>query len=405
MCDRKGTLGRSKCESYLRLFGGGNLGGVCVAVLALVFYIGPSHADGQSSRPDEPPFVYIMNENGVPQSAEQVRIPDGLIDAVAQAEVALQLDDNIGKGALIYRVRSSDGRPFEATTERHYLTPGHVGYIPKRLKAGEPAIEVMGHGQVFELRVIAPGYDTFTRRAILRRDQIILWDDIILEPLSPTATATIRGIVRFEDNADPNGMLIQVDGDPSGFVAADGRFVASGLRSGEIRVSTLKQGYYGLFSTVEVKRGGTATCELRGYLERAARVRWVFQPDETRNLMDNVQSGIATLSPTRLHRVSFEGGFRQVRDKSDFFIEQKDDKLTIVNCDQTGPIGPGFIHVKDSLFDQITEAPEGAYWYVKHEIQPGFIFVFRCYDGKHFAKMEILQVGTAAEIGDLTGGD
>jgi len=362
-------------------------------------------ARAQKSQPPGSGFVYVLNEGGTPQPAERIRFPEGLIDAIAKAEVELSLDENVQKGALVFCARAADGREFVALAELHYVGPWHGGYRPQRITDNDGVTFVERHGDATELRIIASGYDTFSRRTIFRANRIVIWDDILLQPLTPATAATIRGTVWLEDEKDLEGIPVSVDGETRDTTDAKGRFTLTGVRSGEIHLDAHKPGYTGTWVNIGVTRGGTANCEIRGYKIRSAEITWVYQSDGTRNLNGNHESGTAIIGPPGMTRIRFDNGFGQVNSNSDFFVEQEKDKLFIRNFDQCGPPGPGFIEIKNNSFDRVTEAPNTGYQSDRRELRPGAVYVFRCYDGKHFAKMEILKVGTAAEIADPVGRD
>ena len=296
-------------------------------------------------------------------------------------------------GALVYRIHSEDKFLGEARTEFHWTGKGRGGYRPEDV--GEEEIKVIfdRDGQSAQLQVTHPEYHEFRRPVIFKKGRVIVWDDIVLERVTADTAATVTGKVYLEDDANPEDIRVWGGSRCTTRTNEKGDFVLTGLRSGKITVSARKPGYYGLRTTVFVSKGGTAACELNGYRTRKAKVRWVFQPDGSKNFAnDNIVSGTAIVQDGVQDRVSFSKGFKQVRRESDFFIYQKNDKLVIRNFDSRGGENRPVLMEVHSSFDDVTEA--GDFGSRSHNLTlgAGKVYVFRCYDGKHYAKMEILEI-------------
>lgn len=349
-----------------------------------------------SLRPD---FRYVVNQDGLPQTADEVVIPRALIETVAEAEIALSLDENTGLGAIVFRVVGLDRRPFGATVEIEYMTPGQIGVLSKKVKAGDADSFYTRHGMAYELRAFAPGYETITRKFILTRDQIIIWDDLVLEPIPVREGGIVDGIASFEDGSRPNDLLILVDGDSAAFADPVGRFSVTGLRTGNVSISAERPGYYGLETRVQVTRPLRSNCKLFGFVGRVAVVRWTYQPDGSRDFRNGTLSGTLNLkhSPDRGYAL----GNRNLtkRYEGDFFVRQEQDKLQIIVYEQPGPEKPGMAHICGVPFDDVGEVPDVPLEAAGQEMRPGDVFVFRCFDRKHFAKIEVLEIATEIELG------
>ncbi len=292
-------------------------------------------------------------------------------------------------GAFIYRVHSEDENFGEARTELR-LTRG--GYRPDEISEGQTKVIFDRDGRSAELRVIHPKYHEFRRPVVFQKGKVIVWDDIVLERVSPENSCTVKGTVHLEDDADAKAIRVS-SGNTSTTTDANGAFTLAGLRSGEVRIRARKPDYYGLYTNVNTTRGQTATCELNGYRTRKAKVRWVYQPDGSKDFAnDNILSGTAVLQARVLDQVSFAAGFKKVYGKSDLFVHQTGNSLIMRNTDVRGKNGPGILET-DKIFDDIAEAPDSGYDdRPKYTLQAGNVYVIRCYDGQHYAKMEVLEI-------------
>lgn len=205
---------------------------------------------------------------------------------------------------------------------------------------------------------------------------------------------SLEGRVYLEDDADPGDIRVKVRGvDVMTRTDENGEFVLPGLDIGEVRVSAFKDGFYGLYAKAVVLEGETVSCEIVGHRIRKAKVRWVYQPDGSKDLSgDNIVGGTSILEARVLDRVSFGQGFKQVGAYSDFLMYQKADKLGIRNFDsRSGDDRPVLMEVESS-FDELIEVGEIGSLGQSRTISAGKVFVFRCFDGKHYAKMEIVEI-------------
>ena len=320
-------------------------------------------------------------------------------EAIAQAKVELKKEEHADEGALVYRIRSRDGKLALARTALYNTTPGYAGHRPGRATEGETVTAFGRNHKMFDLRITAPGYHELVRSGVFRKGKVIAWKDLRLEPVTGATAGTIDGIVRLEGGADADGVRVIVRGYPP--VAADthGRFRFTGIGSGSVSVSTTKKGYIVGRETVEVTRGRVASCELTMYRQRSVQVRWAYQPKESRDLIGGVTTGTGLVSPNGLHRVSFAKGFVQVTGKSDFFVHQDEDKLIIKNFDARFQ-GPGMMELHGVPFDKVKQAPQADYGTMPITLREGGVYVLRTYDGKHYAKMEVTGLFDGISTGE-----
>lgn len=247
--------------------------------------------------------------------------------------------------------------------------------------------------RLIDLRFLSHGYETIKKEVFINGGDILMWDDLVLQPISRRSAATVAGRVTLESNADPAGAVIVINGSDVAVADDDGYFVAYPVAPGDLRVSVTKAGYDSTPENVHVKPGETATRNLRAYRYRYAHVRWVYQPDGSRDFTCGTEAGESWLSITGLNRISFAKGFSEVNGRSDFFVYQDGDKLRYKHFDQTGYDPQGSVYLDDVDFDALDEAPKDGYdRRRKMCLHPGMVIVVACYDGKHFGKLQVLEI-------------
>ena len=319
--------------------------------------------------------------------------------AIAQAKVELKKEEHAAEGALVYRIRSRDGKLALARTALHNTTPGYGGHRPGKAAEGETVTAFGRNHRMFDLRINAPGYHELVRSGVFRKGKVVAWDDLELEPVTAATAGTIDCIVQLEGGADAGGVRLIAHGYPQAVTDTLGRFRFTGLGAGSLLISASKKGYIADYDTVEVSRGGVTACELMIYRQRSAQVRWAYQPKESRDLIGGVTTGSGLVSPKGLGRVSFAKGFVQVTGKSDFFVHQDEDKLIIKNFDASFQ-GPGMMELHGVPFDKVKEAPQADYGTTPITMREGGVYVLRTYDGKHYAKMEVTGLFDGISTGE-----
>lgn len=348
-----------------------------------------------------PQLLYVVNSDGVTQRREQVVIPEGMEDAVIEAEERLQRQGNENFGALVFRVRAPNGEQLAADTELQVIiaTQGNGGYIQERVPAGRTGVYAWDGNRRYELRVRSRGFELWSRKTSFKPGHILIWDDIVVSPLDSKRAGIISGTVWLEGDSELGGIPISADSEEVTETDDQGVFVATGIRPGTVRLSAYKCGYLNLFCQVKLEPGGSAVCDLEGRQERFALVRWAYQPRESRSLGRDATSGRTTISDRGLSRISFAEGFQQSKSGNpDFEIIQNKDKLFIQGTYKKDGGRAGFVEVKGVAFDELLEAPETEYRGSMRELQPGDVLVFRCADLKHFAKIEVLSIAVVSGV-------
>lgn len=345
----------------------------------------------------DPPSV-TQNDNI--QETRKKPVPkrkfDTLAQAIAHAEDELLIDYSRKTAAIVYSFTTPDDQPVIARTKLQYVGKGRGGYRPGKASTSEYVlllVFLMRITEPVELHIVAPGFEKHIGRAILRPGGLTIWNDIVLEPITARSGASVAGRVWLEDeDASVEGLVIYVDDEAVAFTDADGDFFAHTVRAGELFVSSKKQGYVGLVAKVHVAPGHEQSCELFGYRRRFARVRWIYQPNGTRDFEDGIRSGTAVLTPGELSRVSFAKGFKNVNRASDFYVIQRQDRLLFYHVDGSSGTMPGSMRIKETSLDELTEAPKSGYVRLQFTLVPGDLYVFRGFGGKHYGMMEVLDV-------------
>jgi hypothetical protein len=330
---------------------------------------------------------------------------DSLEAALAAADIELRRAHRLGVATIIYAARTHDDRGFRGSAELRSVDPSGGGYIPGTLSGGEYILQpifVFRSTRAVELHILVPGYERFLRRAILRDGDMLVWDDILLDPLTARTTGSIGGRVWLEDeNEELGGIVISVDGEAAAFADDAGYFVLDRVRGGKVTVAATTAGYTSLTEEVEVVPGRQEACLLRGFRRRFAPLRWAYQPDGTRVFDRNVQAGEAVLTAGRLQGVTFGRCFAQSDARSELFVVQKADRLVVHFG--AGPERSAALRMAGRSMGEIHEVPESGYTQSPWTLRPGDLVAFRCHDGAHYAMMEVIEITDRQPTNPETG--
>lgn len=366
--------------------------GVCLGLLTLSTNRALAAGDDNSS----PARTNVIGDTNIPTIEPPGELDPLMAKALRDAEDLLDKGDRQCRAVLVYRVATRDAKIVKF--ESQMMTVGASGTKPGTGLSGEPVVAcraVHRDAAGVELVLRADGYRDFRRTGVLRENQVTIWDDIELSDLLQEGVGLIKGIILLEDKGDVSDVKVLLRGH-SVTTDNEGRFEFKDVPPGENRISASIRGYVGLYTRVEVKPKNEHTVELRGYWPRFARVRWAYQPDGSRNLSKSVQQGTALVDSTQLSRIGFEAGFKNVMGKSDFGVRQDGDKLMLSLID--GRANQAFAALKDTKFDDVQSVPENVLFSNKAvTLEPGHTYIIRTFDGKHYAKLEVLELIDAAE--------
>jgi len=322
-------------------------------------------------------------------------VSESLRPFVRQARAALLEKKHAGFGALVYHVRAIGVRHDAITPCLHYIDDRRRGTIDRgNTEEGPVWTAYEPRGQRMEIKFTAPGHHATTRQVEFRAGHVDVWD-IVLEPVTLESGARVTGSVWLEDDDDPAGITVKASyvlPESKTVTDADGRFSFLGLPSGLLHVRATKEGYVGLSASFEAQKRSEFVCPLRGFRQRTAAVRWAYQPAGSRRFSgDKLEEGASVLSGGAHHGMSFAPRLDAADGEGDFGIVQTEDQL-VLSCFGPAQDSPGVLQLARTCFDDITEAPQDGYATGRIPLKTGDVFILRCSDGKHYAKMEVLAI-------------
>lgn len=233
------------------------------------------------------------------------------------------------------------------------------------------------------------GYHTIRHSFDVAQGDVRVFDDLVLERATKENGADTTGRVWLEGEGDLEGIEVRMGGAKTK-TNKKGQFHLKGLAAGEMGLMGTKRGYFFPRVRVDLQRGSRKVSVLKGYLERKVRVRWAFQSDGTRNLSDDLQGGETILGNERYTRISFADGFVESRRNNDFQMMQVKDELILEQYG--GSRDTGFIRLADIAFDEVLQAPSVKYDHKRASMREGDIFIFKTHGGKHYGKLEVLEI-------------
>ncbi|MCB9849767.1 MAG: carboxypeptidase regulatory-like domain-containing protein [Phycisphaerales bacterium] len=311
---------------------------------------------------------------------------DSIDAAMDYANTALAQDESERLGAIVISVDADIDEPASVNCEFRIW----AGRRYQSFRTDQVLVEVGSWGPDCGVRLRVPGFHEVERKFGVMPGEVLVLEGLRLEQVTEADAVDITGLVKLEDDASPAGVDVRI-GETRVKTDAYGRFRFPGLGAGEIRVSAYAPGFVGMYDTIEAKRGERNFVMLTGWQPRRAYVHWGYQPDGSHDLSRGLEEGYAIISDQDIDRVSFAEGFKDVRGESDFAVMQRKDRLIIRNFD-VGKGRPGILRLAETSFDEVVQAPDVPYPEKDYPLDEGDVFVFKCYDGEHYAKIEVLQL-------------
>ncbi len=152
-----------------------------------------------------------------------------------------------------------------------------LGYRRRSISNDEYKFYIGKPGVTYELRVMAPGYHQFSREITFGEEQVVIWENVVLEPVTSDTASTITGTLWLESSKDKLGGVIVRADDSRTITDDNGRFTLSGLRSADLTISAKVEGYIGLGEWVNLKKASKINVDLKGYRKRKYKIEWAHQ--------------------------------------------------------------------------------------------------------------------------------
>lgn len=333
-------------------------------------------------------------------------------EAAEEARAALEQRYK-GQGALVFRVNPEG---LEACSvycgllvKRSEAVPPYPGGV-FRVRPGHPEVVFHQPAEECELHVSASGHHQFRRPINLRSGQVIVLDDVALTPILADTSARISGLVEIKGSGVADSAIVTLSFGPgqipiqSTIADASGRFSMSHAPSGLFRITARKQGYRFTSVPVEHEKRDEIETVVQGYPLLGARVRWAYRSGASWNFAEPAvlagervlcsQSGGA--SP---RSYACRGGFQPVPwhlnyhyGSADFFLYQAEDNLLLGT--ESGTLMCRKVDETSDDYAASLLAPASGL-----RLDEGASYLFKCRDGEHHAKMEVLKIlEGAAEI-------
>ena len=246
------------------------------------------------------------------------------------------------------------------------------------------------------LRIRQPGYHPFARTINVSPGSITVIDDIVLERVTKENGGELIGRIWLEDRDDLEGIPIFLGGEKVE-TGPKGEFRFEGVPSGNETLRTQIEGFLVNPVAVTLERRKRTTAVLKGYQNRAARLRWAYQPEKSRDLSSGLVLGETVVDTRQRQPFSFSDDSTNGSSHRDFHLQQQDAELLIVGS--AGSRGTGMIRLSNIEFDEVLQAPNVSYERGSFPLSEGDVFIFKTTDGEHYAKLEVIEVvaGVAAK--------
>lgn len=289
--------------------------------------------------------------------------------------------------AVVVRFEYSDENEKPAYFFAHSISRN--GNVP--LEAGKARVLFVrpNTSRRFNIRFDQPGYHEFAREVKVSPGEVTVADDIILERATRDNGATLIGRLWLEDRDELEGITIRLGSDTVE-TGPKGEFKFEGVPSGNAALQAKVDGYQIEPIHMQFKRGKRNVAALKGYRTRVARIRWAYQPEESRDLSSGLEGGETFLETGRHQIYSFATGLKFRSGMPDFRARQDKDKILIESS--SGRTGTGVIRLSDIRFGEVMQAPDVNYERGPFALKDGDIFIFKTVDGEHFAKLEVIEI-------------
>lgn len=317
---------------------------------------------------------------------------ESIEDAIAYAEEELANGQRPDHVAIVLKYTYADDAD-EVARIRFYC---RGGFQPGKLR---PGIARVGFLRVcrqgFTVRVDQKGYNQVNRAVKVEEGKVAVVDDIVLNRVTDEDASEVIGRIWLEGDDDLGGIKVRM-GDFETTTDDRGTFRFERVPIGDKYLGARVPGYNHIGQRLKIQSGSRKVTSLKGYMKRTARVRWAYQPEASRDLTNDLESGESVLGDVPNSKIIWANGLTQTRDKYDFRVRQNKDRL-ILDCPYFHPNSPGYIRLADITFDEVLQAPKVDYPRARMAMREGDIFIFKTRDGEHYGKLEVLEINLGEE--------
>ncbi|HNO79675.1 MAG TPA: hypothetical protein PKN33_16635 [Phycisphaerae bacterium] len=288
--------------------------------------------------------------------------------------------------AVVIKYSYDDGSDEPA----HLICPsrsrnGNTRFWPNKARV----LFVTTHEYTMAFRLTHRRYHEIVDRVKISGGEVTVVDDLVLEHATKESGCEVTGRVWLEGNEGREDVELTLASSKVS-TGPKGEFRFEGIAKGNHYLSALKKRYHFDSEKLKLERGERVTVALKGYYHRAARVRWAYQPDGSRDLSEGLESGETILSEDWRKCYRFSDGFQNQSRQRDFAIRQVEDRLQV---DDVGSYqNPGVIRLSGIELDEVLQAPDVIYERGPLPMREGDVFIFKTRDGGKYAKLQVMEI-------------
>jgi len=296
---------------------------------------------------------------------------------------------------LIYKARTWDNKQFHALSDLYICRNGDCdsGYYPAGTSKGKVNSHVACPSMEHELRVKIQQnsfYHEFSKKITFKKGEVVIWDDIVLEPVTPETDVELNGKIILEGSAGASGIKVAF-GRNTTLTDANGLFTLAGLPAGNNYILKIYKDGYLFDGRVDLKKDTKAMTILKGYRKKVAQIRWEYIPSGIDRLIGTkTKRGIAEFKSGNYVDIKKDFAATRYNKNADFSVFQKEGSLSLTLRAK----GAG-IYKTSFDYNDLKEVPSNmqprSSQYIP-EMKEGDTYIIKASDGSSFAKMQIQRI-------------